>query len=214
MPSKPPPMPTENQTPEPVPSLATGHPLNAATWTDFVHRLRYDCNGERVRDHCTADVIFIVEARRIHCGLDMDYTNQRMVHWDSGESDAYSIKDYWEGLSKYEKSQLNKKMQAWAECQFMKADESDQWHVLSELEGHTVTGWDEQWVYVNAHFTHAAAEAFIKRKKHDYRNGMRVYVESQYYAWEFNAIKQAILDGTLVYTSKEAACPPYAEQSV
>ncbi len=207
-------MPTENQTPEPVPSLATGHPLNAATWTDFVHRLRYDCNGERVRDHCTADVIFIVEARRIHCGLDMDYTNQRMVHWDSGESDAYSIKDYWEGLSKYEKSQLNKKMQAWAECQFMKADESDQWYVLSELEGHTVTGWDEQWVYVNAHFTHAAAEAFIKRKKHDYRNGMRVYVESQYYAWEFNAIKQAILDGTLVYTSKEAACPPYAEQSV
>ena len=207
-------MPTENQTPEPVPSLATGHPLNAATWTDFVHRLRYDCNGERVRDHCTADVIFIVEAHRIHCGLDMDYTNQRMVHWDSGESDAYSIKDYWEGLSRYEKSQLNKKMQAWAECQFMKADESDQWYVLSELEGHTVTGWDEQWVYVNAHFTHAAAEAFIKRKKHDYRNGMRVYVESQYYAWEFNAIKQAILDGTLVYTSKEAACPPYAEQSV
>ena len=198
-------MPTESQIPESVPSLATGHALNAATWADFVQRLRYDCNGEGVRDHCTANAIFIVEARKIVCGLDMDYTEQRMVYWDSGESDAYSVKDYWESLSKYEKSQLNKKMQAWSNCQFMKADESDQWYVLGELEGHTVTGWDEQWVYVNAHFTHAAAEAFIKRKKHDYRKGMRIYVESQYYAWEFNAIKQAIFDGTLVFTPKEAA---------
>ena len=66
----------------------------------------------------------------------MDYTEQRMVYWDSGESDAYSIKDYWGGLSRYEKCQLNKKMQDWSACQFMKADESDQWHVLSELEAH------------------------------------------------------------------------------
>jgi hypothetical protein len=34
---------------------------------------------------------------------------------------------------------------------------------------------------------------------------MRVYVESQYYAWEFEAIKAAILDGTLTYTPKVAA---------
>lgn len=87
----------------------------------------------------------------------------------------------------------------------MKAGESDQWYVLGELEDHTVTGWDDRWEYVNAHFTHAAAEAFIQRKKHDYQEGMRVYVESQYYAWEFNAIKEAILDGTLTYTPKEAA---------
>ena len=37
------------------------------------------------------------------CGLDMDYTEQRMVYWDSGESDAESIKDYWGGLSRHEK---------------------------------------------------------------------------------------------------------------
>ncbi|QXI57047.1 hypothetical protein HU759_018245 [Pseudomonas sp. OE 28.3] len=195
-------MPEEHQIAEPVPSLATGHRLDAATWADFVTRLRYDCNGERVRDHCTAAAIFIVEARRIVCGLDMDYTEQRMVYWDSGESAAYSIKKYWSDLSSYQKSQLNKKMQDWSECQFMKADESDQWYVLGELEDHTVTGWDERWEYINAHLTHAAAEAFIKRKKHDYREGMRVYVESQHYAWEFNAIKEAILDGTLTYTPK------------
>lgn len=198
-------MPTENKFAEPAPSLATGHHLDAATWADFVQRLRYDCKGKRVHDHCTADAIFIVEARRIVAGLDMDYTDKRLVYWDSGESVAYSVKEYWDGLSSYEKSQLNKKMQTWSECQFMKADESDQWYVLGELEDHTVTGWDDRWEYVNAHFTHAAAEAFIKRKKHDYRDGMRVYVESQYYAWEFNAIKEAIMDGTLTYTPKVAA---------
>jgi len=48
---------------------------------------------------------------------------------------------------------------------------------------------------VNSHFTRDAAEAFIRRKQHDYGE-MRVYVESQYYAWEFEAIKEAILDGT------------------
>ncbi|MBD9600038.1 hypothetical protein IB252_09500 [Pseudomonas sp. PDM10] len=196
-------MPTENNTAEPAPSLATGHYLDAATWADFVQRLRYDCKGNRVHDHCTADAIFIVEARRIVSGLDMDYTDKRLVYWDSGESVAYSVKEYWDGLSSYEKSQLNKKMQAWSECQFMKAGEDDQWYVLGELPEHSVTGWDDRWEYVNAHFTHAAAEAFIKRKKHDYRDGMRVYVESQYYAWEFNAIKEAILNGTLTYAPKE-----------
>lgn len=198
-------MPTENKIAEPAPSLATGHHLDAATWADFVQRLRYDCKGKRVHDHCTADAVFIVEARRIVAGLDMDYTDKRLVCWDSGESVAYSVKEYWDGLSSYEKSQLNKKMQTWSECQFMKADESDQWYVLGELEDHTVTGWDDRWEYVNAHFTKDAAEAFIRRKKHDYGKGMRVYVESQYYAWEFNAIKDAILDGTLTYTPKQAA---------
>lgn len=67
----------------------------------------------------------------------------------------------------------------------MKASEEAQWHILGQRENHTVTGWDERWECVNAHFTKDAAEAFIKRKKHDYGKGMRVYVNSQYYAWEF-----------------------------
>jgi hypothetical protein len=39
-----PPMPTENKPAEPLPSLATGADLDAATWNDFVERLRHDCN--------------------------------------------------------------------------------------------------------------------------------------------------------------------------
>ena len=81
-------------------------------------------------------------------------------------------------------------------------DISEQWDILAKLPEHTVTGWKEEWEHVNSHFTKDAAEAFIKRKKHDYREGMRVYVESQYYAWEFNAIKSAILSGRLVYSEE------------
>ena len=85
-------MPTENKPAESLPTLATGAALDASTWTDFVQRLRYDCKGERVNDHCTSAAIFIVEARRIVCGLDMDYTERRLVYWDGGESVAYSAR--------------------------------------------------------------------------------------------------------------------------
>ncbi|WP_255312004.1 hypothetical protein [Pseudomonas mandelii] len=87
------------------------------------------------------------------------------------------------------------------ECRFLELDEDDQWEALSDLEDHTVTGWHQRWEIVNSHFTKDAAEAFIRRKNHDYGE-MRVCVESQYYAWEFEAIKAAILDGTLTHIPK------------
>jgi hypothetical protein len=37
---------------------------------------------------------------------------------------------------------------------------------------------------MNSHFTKDTAEAFIRRKQHDYGE-MRIYVESQYYDWKF-----------------------------
>ena len=50
-----------------------------------------------------------------------------------------------------------------------------------------------------AHFTQEAADAFIARKKHDFPDGLRVYVDAQTYCWEFNAIKEAILSGRIVF---------------
>ncbi len=54
-----------------------------------------------------------------------------------------------------------------------------------------------------------AAEAFIKRKKHDYRKGLRVYVDASTYSWELNTIKAAILSGRIGFlpegTAKEGA---------
>jgi hypothetical protein len=44
---------------------------------------------------------------------------------------------------------------------------------------------------------------------------MRVDAESKYYAWEFEAIKDAILDGTLTYTPTllRKAWPTIAERT-
>ncbi|WP_460146666.1 hypothetical protein [Pseudomonas sp. S2_A02] len=198
-------MPTGNKPAEPQASVATGADLEAATWTDFVQRLRHDCVGAGVRDHCTANAIFIVQAKRIIYGIDTDYSDNRVLIDHCNEGEWFSPEEFWADQDHDERTALNKAMQAWSSCQFMKADESDQWYVLGDLEGHSITGWQETWEYVNAHFTKDAAEAFIRRKKHDYRKGMRVYVDSQYYAWEFNAIKEAILDGTLTYTPKVSA---------
>lgn len=188
----------------PATSLATSAPLDKATWEDFVKRLKHDCVGAGVNDHCTAAAIFIVQAKRITYGFDTAYCDDRVLidHCDEGE--WFSPKEFWEEQDQDQRAALNKAMQDWSSSQFMKADEDDQWHVLSELEGHGVTGWQESWEYVNAHFTKDAAEAFIRRKKHDYDRGMRVYVESQYYAWEFEAIKAAILDGALTYQPETA----------
>jgi hypothetical protein len=188
-------------------TLATGATLTPATWADFVARLRHDCVGEGVNDHSTRDALFIVQAKRIISGFDTDYTDQLLVYCD--ESSWYSPQEYWDDHDGDSgRVRLNGAAQAEYECDFLAHDVSEQWEILGALLDHHVTGWKEEWEHVNSHFTKDAAEAFIKRKKHDYRDGKRVYVESQYYAWEFNAVKEAILSGALVYSEATGAGVP------
>lgn len=181
-------------------SLAKGDELTQETWDDFAKRLHYDCVGKGVDWHCTADALFTVQAKRLIFGIDLDYTDKKAICCDG--SHWFSTLEYWDDLDEDGKSSLQEQVHKdFDEC-FTDLDEDAQWDILSELEDHYVTGYDETWEYVNSHFTKDAAEAFMRRKKHDYREGMRVYVESQYYAWEFNTIKQAILDGRLIYNDK------------
>ena len=196
----------------PPPTLATGAPLTPASWADFVTRLHHDCVGEGVADHCTRDALFIVQAKRIITGFDTDYTDQLLV--DCDDSSWYSPQEYWDGCDEYERAVLNVAAQAEYEHDFLALDVSEQWEILGALPDHHVTGWHEEWEYVNSHFTKDAAEAFIKRKKHDYREGMRVCVESQYYAWEFNAVKEAILSGRLSLDAQAALAAPVAAQKI
>lgn len=193
-------MPTENKPAEPLPTLATGAALDATTWTDFVERLRYHCNGAGVKWHHTAAAIFTVQTKRFDYGYEIDYAEGRVVCLEDRR--WFSPKEYWEDLDDEERAEIDQALMADRECGFMDLDEDDQWDYLAELDDHTVTGWNKRWEIVNSHFTREAAEAFIQRKRHDYGE-MRVYVESQYYAWEFEAIKEAILDGTLAFTPKE-----------
>ncbi|WP_147195926.1 hypothetical protein [Pantoea sp. CCBC3-3-1] len=177
-------------------TLATGDKLTPETFADFVSRLKYHCEGEGVSDHCTADAIFIVERRRLVSGIDPDYTDQLMIYCD--DNHWLSIQEYWDDLDYESQVELNKKSQDWCDKQFMKAEDRDQWYLVGELDDHTVTGYQWEWDYVNSHFTREAAEAFIARKKHDYRDGLRVYVDANIYCWEFNTIKQALIKGDLI----------------
>lgn len=177
-------------------TLATGAALTPESFNDFIQRLLHHCVGEGVNNHHTANALFIVQARRELAGIDRDYTDQWLVYCD--DQTWHSPQAYWDDSDEESQAMLNAKAQEESEVDFLQLSESDQWEILGNLDDHTVTGWDEQWEYVNAHFTKEAAEAFIKRKAHDYRKGLRVYVEAQLYCWEFNAIKEALLSGQLV----------------
>ena len=177
-------------------SLATGANLTPESWADFVERLTHDCRGEGVGDHCTKDAIFIVQAKRYAYGIDKDYDPELVIIcedlvWTSPSS-------YWNDCGDGIKSVLNSAAKKLGCNGFMSLEECNQFDILDNLEYHRVVGRSESWEYVCAHFTKDAADAFIKRKSHDYRDGLRVYVDSQYYSWEFNAIKNAIMDGRLV----------------
>ena len=180
-------------------SLANGAGLNADTWADFLARLRHHCNGQGVKWHHTAAAIFTVQQKRIDYGYEPDYAEGLAVCLEG--SSWFSPEAYWADLDEDERAEIDCALQEDRECDFLDLSTDDQWEYLAELDDHTVTGWNKRWEIVNSHFTREAAEAFIRRKQHDYPE-LRIYVESQYYAWEFEAIKAAILDGTLTYVPK------------
>ena len=176
-------------------SIAIGDDLTPETFANFVKRLRHDCVGEGVRDHCTAAALFTVQAQRTAYGFEVDYAEGLCVYRDG--CCWFSPLEYWADLDGDEQLELDVKAAEGGDCTFLELDSDDQWELLGELEDHTVTGWNKRWEIVNSHFTKDAAEAFIRRKQHDYPP-LRVYVEAQIYCWEFEAIKNALIDGRLV----------------
>lgn len=184
-------------------TLATGADLTPAMFEDFRQRLTHHCRGEGVRDHGTADAIFIVEAKRLVYGVSNEYTDNQVVI--KGDSEWFSPQEYWDDADEEERAELDKAAQEHGDCDFLVLAPHSQWEVLGELEDHTVIGWDERWEYVNSHFTKEAAQAFIKRKAHDYPKGLRIYVDAQLYCWEWNAIKAAIMDGRLGLVNESPA---------
>jgi hypothetical protein len=178
-------------------TLATGSELNAETFNDFVQRLGHHVRGEGVNWHHTADALFTVQAKRYVYGIDRDYTDKVAVCIE--DCSYFSLAEYWRDASDEDRAELDKMGQGMHEKPFLELDANDQWDLLADMDDHTVTGYDERWEYVNSHFTKEGAEAFIKRKKHDYPDGLRVYVEAQVYCWEFNAIISGLLDGRIVF---------------
>lgn len=185
-------------------SLATGAALTAENFADFIVRLRHDTIGERRHDHCTADAIFLVQHEEKIYGIDRDYADPEdstVVMCDDWR--WFSPREYWDHLDAEGKWRLRERCREEHGCTFLKADIRDQWDILAQLPDHTVTGYMKQWVTLNSHLTHAAAEAFIKRKQHDY-GPLRVYADSAFWSWELKAIREALMSGRLQYVEPEA----------
>lgn len=185
-----------------APSIATGAGLTPESFADFIGRLRYHCKGQGVAEHCTADAIFQVERRELIYGLDTGFTDDRVITCEDCE--WFSPQEYWDDLDEEGRVELDKAAQEYADSDFLALAVHAQWDVLEGLDDHNVYGWAERWTYVNSHFTQEAAEAFIKRKKHDYPKGLRVMVDAQTYCWEWNAVKAALMDGRLVLSDAAA----------
>lgn len=183
-------------------SIADGARLSPETFADFIERLKHHNRGEGVNWHHTADPIFMVQKHETIYGLDDEYSEGKIVHFD--DSTWHSPQEYWDDLEDGEKESLNISANDIWDNDFLDCDESEQWLTLADIDGHTVCGIKKEWRHVNAHFTREAAEAFIRRKQHDYPP-LRVYVESMCYGWEYQEIIQALCDGRLIFADKAAS---------
>jgi len=178
-------------------SLAKGAALTAETWADFVARLHHDCVGEGVKRHYTADATFLVE-KRVWQAVPEELSDIRRMLTDGHEETPEA---FFEDLDAEEQAALNEA----AGGSFLDADGYD----MRAATGKACTrirrciSWKNSGNYVGQHMTRDAADAFIKRKGHDYREGLRVYVDATSYSWELNTIKAAILDGRIGFIPKD-----------
>lgn len=195
--------------------LQMGEPVDlAAGFTDFVTRLRYHTQGAGVREHCTANAVFIVQALRRTWGLHDDWAEGFSVvcddcHWDNmddfveyiaeddnlAEQLANHIDATWGFL--FTDEQWGALLSEPSLETFKRLSDDDKWRVIRDFDDFKVVGWKEHWEYVTAHFTKEGAETFIARKKHDYPAGLRVMVDSQYGCHEFNHIITLLVNDKL-----------------
>lgn len=178
-------------------SLAHGAQLTPETWADFVARLRHDCVGAGVDRHYTADATFLVEKRVWQAVPEELATDTRRVYCDGHDE---TVEQFYNDLETDQQAALCDAVGG----SFLDADSWDMADAMRKLyPDATLYHAQERWEFVCQHFTRDAADAFIKRKGHDYREGLRVYVDATSYSWELNAIKAAILDGRIGLIDKE-----------
>lgn len=177
-------------------SLATGADLTPATFADFIERLRHDCEGDGVKDHYTACAIFIVQSKQLVSGIDREFCEDVVGYIE--DSHYFSPDELFDDLHDLTQAEL-------VVMGFREADQRTKWDLLEDEAEVTVTGYAWRWDYVSSHFTKDAADAYVRRKSHDHRHGLRVFVDAQVYCWEYEAIKKALIDGRLVLKELEAA---------
>lgn len=177
--------------------LFTGAPLTEELFSEFVERLRHDCVGAGLAEHCTADVAFLVHQKEYIYGIDIEYADTLAIL--CGEAYYHSVLSF---MAVYhdncieELQALGQKLHGKA---FEEIDEFEQFLVIGELDGFSVHGYQENWAFVNLHLTQSSADEFVRKHGHKYKGELRVSQESQYRSHEFNAIKNALIKGDLIW---------------
>lgn len=158
---------------------------------DFVKRLKYHHKGEGVREHGTADPLFLVQEEKVIYGMDKNYTDDYI--WVCSNDSEYSYKTD-EGLLEAMEKDSRETGVVYDDFDLSVDDEIT-------CDGDVVYEkiWlKKQWITVNCHFTKEAAEAFINRKGHDYEK-LRIYVDSQYWCKEWCDVVEGLITGQLTF---------------
>lgn len=168
--------------------------LTKENFNDFIGRLKFQNRGKGVDHHCTANPIFIVQSRERITGIDLSFDPE--TYWTDEDSECeWTKEEFNEQLAEY--------VADGGEHEDFDID-IDEEVMRGQVVIFRKLGYCENWEYVCAHLTRGAAEAFIKRKKHDHRK-LRIYVDSQYWCWEFNAIIKGLLDGEIIMAPSKGA---------
>jgi hypothetical protein len=177
-------------------SIITGAALTAETLAEFKTRLQHDCTGDGYAEHCTTQPVFVVKELRFQYDIELEYAEKKAIYFD--DEYYHSIAAFMEVANDHTKELLDEVSLKALKLKFDQLDEDLQYSTLNLLEYIQIVGYVEHWRYLNVHFTQAAADEFIGQSRKNYPDGLQVFIESQQYCPEFNAIRNAILSGKLV----------------
>lgn len=176
--------------------------LTKETFDDFVKRMHHEVRGEGVRNHATDSATFVVQQNSLVTGIDKSYTDNTCLIVD--DSIYFTFQDF---LESFDDEEIEELIQEGAPIKsedgnYLCDRDYDLFEWVEDNKAFewsaTHTGYDRKWEYVNHHMTREAANAFIKRKSHDYGE-LRVFVDSAYWSWELKAIMSGILDGKIAF---------------
>jgi hypothetical protein len=174
-------------------------------WAEFTQQLK---NSWEKDNAGTDSPIFVVQAKNIVWGLDPTHDSVEITNIVDVDQDSKykSVEEFFESLKATDKHDLNGLAIDEEDELFLDVKASTQFKILTDWNwnGHNVHICHGKyfWEDINCHLTRSAAEAFIKRKSHDYGE-LRVFVKSLYWCDEFKNLLNAIITGEVGLNSEE-----------